>query len=120
MALFKRKSKKENKVSSCSCCEDNLKEKDRDELKTTDESRLLGVKILGGGCKKCDLLEQETKIALGELGLNLPLEHVTDFGEIASYGVMTTPALVVAGKVVLQGKNLKAKEIIKIVQKNLN
>ena len=118
MALFRRKRKQKDKAPCC-CCGDNLKEEKTDELKV-DNVNSLDVKILGGGCKKCDLLEQETKIALQELGLDLLLEHVTDFKEIASYGVMTTPALLVAGKVVLQGKTLKAEEIIKIVQKNLN
>ena len=44
------------------------------------------------------------------------IEHVTDWGEIASYGVMTTPALVVDGKVVSFGKVLKKDEVVKILK----
>ena len=56
------------------------------------------VKILGGGCAKCNQLEAATVEALGELGMDARIEHVRDFAEIAAYGVMTTPALVVDGK----------------------
>ncbi len=74
-----------------------------------------GIKVLGSGCKKCNQLEDAVKQALAELGKDTPVEHVTDFGEIAAYGVMSTPALVVDGKVVSQGKVLKAKELIKVL-----
>jgi hypothetical protein len=45
------------------------------------------------------------------------IDHVTDFAKIAAYGVMTTPALVVDGKVVSYGKALKTEEVVKILQK---
>ena len=45
------------------------------------------------------------------------IDHVTDFSEIAAYGVMTTPALVIDGKVVSYGKVLKVDEVVKILQK---
>lgn len=45
------------------------------------------------------------------------IEHITDFTRIAAYGVMTTPALVVAGKVVSYGKVLKVEEVVKILEK---
>lgn len=73
------------------------------------------VKILGGGCAKCDELESATCKALAELGMDTAVEHVRDFAVIATYGVMTTPALVVDGKVLSYGKVLsvqQAKELI--------
>ena len=56
------------------------------------------VKVLGSGCEKCNALEKATKEALEELGMNVQIDHVTDFAKIAAYGVMTTPALVVDEK----------------------
>lgn len=71
----------------------------------------LQVYILGSGCKNCNHLEEETKKALEEMGLKAELGHITDFLEIAKYGVMQTPALVVDGKVVLSGYVAKKEEI---------
>ena len=66
-----------------------------------------GVKVLGSGCAKCHALEDAAKAALEELNMDTTIDHVTDFAQIAAYGVMTTPALVVDGKVVSYGKVLK-------------
>ena len=62
------------------------------------------IKVLGSGCTNCQNLEKATREALLELGLDAELEHVTDPGEIASYGVMRTPALVVDEEVVVSGR----------------
>ncbi len=75
------------------------------------------VKVLGSGCKKCNQLEQATKEALENLGMDTAIDHVTDFSAIASYGVMTTPALVVDGKVVSYGKVLTTGEVETILSK---
>ena len=75
------------------------------------------IKVLGSGCTKCNELEAATKQALEELGIDETIEHVTDFAKIAAYGVMTTPALVVDGKVVSYGKVLKTEEVIEILKK---
>ncbi len=75
------------------------------------------VKVLGSGCKKCNQLEEATKKALSNLSMDTSIDHVTDFSAIASYGVMTTPALVVDGKVVSYGKVLKVEEVETILKK---
>ncbi len=75
------------------------------------------VKILGSGCAKCNALEANTLEALKALGMEPIVDHVTDFAAIASYGVMTTPALVVDGRVVSYGKLLKVEEITAILEK---
>ncbi len=62
------------------------------------------VKILGSGCANCRKLEENTRTALTDLGLDAEVEHVTDFGQIAGYGVMNTPGLVVDEEVVLSGR----------------
>lgn len=73
------------------------------------------IKILGSGCKKCNELEENAKEAVKEIGLNAEIIKVTDFKEIARYGVMTTPALVIDEKVVSKGKVLKKDEIKKFL-----
>jgi small redox-active disulfide protein 2 len=62
------------------------------------------LQILGTGCPKCNALAEATKIAAGELGLEFEIEKVTDLKTIMSFGVMTTPALVVDGAVKVAGK----------------
>jgi small redox-active disulfide protein 2 len=64
----------------------------------------MDVKILGTGCAKCNSLEAATRAAIEQLGMQADIDHVTDPGEIASWGVMATPALVVDGTVVLSGR----------------
>lgn len=75
------------------------------------------IKILGSGCKKCNELEDNVKNAVAELGLDAKITKVTDFKEIAKYGVMTTPALVIDEKVVSKGKVLKKNEVEELLIK---
>ena len=75
------------------------------------------VKVLGSGCAKCNALEAATAEALKQLGMSDTIDHVTDFSQIAAYGVMTTPALVIDGRVVSFGKVLKKDEVVKILQR---
>jgi small redox-active disulfide protein 2 len=62
------------------------------------------IKVLGSGCTNCQNLEKAAREALTELGLDATVEHVTDPGDIASYGVMRTPALVVDDQVLVSGR----------------
>lgn len=75
------------------------------------------IKILGAGCKNCVTLAENTKEALKQLGMEATIEKVTDYGQIASYGIMSTPGLVVDEKVVSFGRVLKATDIAKILGK---
>ena len=77
------------------------------------------IKMLGSYCRNCETLMANTKIALAELGMDCKVEKVTDFAEIARYGVMSIPALVIDEKVVSFGKVLKPKEIVKIVEDSI-
>lgn len=74
------------------------------------------IKILGSGCKKCLTLTDNTHAALNQLGLAAEVVKVTDFAEIAAYGVMSTPALVIDEQVVSTGKVLNADEIATLIQ----
>jgi len=77
----------------------------------------LEIKILGTGCKNCTTLEENTKAAIKQMGVEATVEKITDFAEIAAYGIMSTPGLVANGKVVSFGKVLKPNDIIKILEK---
>ena len=73
------------------------------------------IKILGTGCAKCKLLHQATINALAELDMAANVEKIEDIVEIMKYNVMTTPALVIDGKVVVKGRvpsNNEMKEIL--------
>ena len=61
------------------------------------------IKVLGSGCANCKILESRTREALKELCMDALVEKVTDYLQIASYGVMRTPGLVIDEKVVLSG-----------------
>ena len=74
------------------------------------------IKILGSGCSKCRTLIENTKVALTHLGLEAEIIKVTDFAEIAGYGIISTPALVINEKVVSVGKVLLSSEIEKFLQ----
>lgn len=95
--------KKENKTCCCETCTPQTME----NVKIAET----GIKILGSGCAKCHALEKAVQTAIQELQLNVDVEHITDFAQIASYGIMTTPALVIHGKVVSYGKVLSVEEI---------
>lgn len=115
MALF---GKKKETAANCGCggCCGNVDTESMAGAQTA-QSQGAAVKILGSGCKKCNELETNTKAALEQLGMDANIDHVTDFGQISAYGVMTTPALVVDGKVVSYGKVLKTEEVVKLLQK---
>ena len=74
------------------------------------------IKVLGGGCARCKSLEEITRQALNELGLHAAIEKVQDYQEIAGYGVMQTPGLVVNGKVVLSGRIPVLEELKDLLQ----
>lgn len=75
--------------------------------------------ILGSGCSKCHQLEQVTKEALEALGRDEALGHVTDPVDIAKYGVMSTPGLVVHNKLVSQGKVLSLEAVKDLLENHL-
>jgi small redox-active disulfide protein 2 len=64
----------------------------------------LQIRVLGPGCPSCDKLEQDLMEVMSELNLSADLDHVRDVKEIACYGVMGNPALVINGKVVAVGR----------------
>jgi len=69
-----------------------------------DPTGTLQIRVLGPGCPSCDKLEKDLMEVMAELNLPADLDHVRDVKEIACYGVMGNPALVINGKVVAVGR----------------
>ncbi|MDD2993210.1 MAG: thioredoxin family protein [Pygmaiobacter sp.] len=109
MGLFGKK-KKEEVAAPCECggaC----------ESKTEQDEQNATILVLGGGCAKCNQLEAAVRQAMDALGLKEAVGHVTDFTEIAAAGVMTTPALMIDGKVVSSGRVLSKGEALELLKK---
>ena len=62
------------------------------------------IKILGGGCANCQRLEAIARKVAADNQIEANFEDVKDYAEIMKYGVMSTPALVVDGKVLCSGR----------------
>ena len=75
------------------------------------------IKILGVGCKNCVNLAKNTEEALKELGMEATITKVTDMKDIAKYGIMSTPGLVIDEKVVSYGKVASTEEITELLKK---
>lgn len=73
------------------------------------------IQILGTGCPKCKILAANAEAAVKELGIEAQVEKVEKIRDIMKYGVMTTPALVIGGKVKSAGKVLDTEEIKKFL-----
>jgi small redox-active disulfide protein 2 len=69
------------------------------------------IKVLGPGCPRCDQTEKNVKEALQESGVDAQVEKVTGAMEIARYGVLTTPGVVIDGEVKSVGKVPDKEEI---------
>ncbi len=75
------------------------------------------IKVLGTGCPKCKALEKATREAVAETGIEAEVTKVEDIVDIMNHGVMTTPALIVDGKVVSKGRLLTVAEIKSLITK---
>lgn len=73
------------------------------------------IKVIGEGCEKCDKLYENTCLAVKELGLEASIDKVEDLLDIVRLGVMTTPSVMVDGKLIISGRVPKVKEIIKLL-----
>ena len=73
------------------------------------------IKVLGPGCKNCANLEKATRQAVADLGVQATIEKVTDYAQIASYGVLRTPGLVVDEQVLLSGRVARPAEIAQLL-----
>jgi small redox-active disulfide protein 2 len=74
------------------------------------------IEILGTGCAKCRATEKVVKKAVEELGIQAEVVKVEDLQDIINRGVMMTPAVVVDGKVRIEGHQPSVEEVKKIIK----
>ncbi len=77
------------------------------------------IKVLGGGCSKCQLLEKHVRMALEELGLKEEVILIKDYKDIAAHGVMLTPAVIVNGEKGVMGRVATVKEITALLSRHI-
>ena len=70
------------------------------------------IKVLGSGCRNCEITANAIAQAAQEAGVAVEIEKVTDVAEIMAYGVMSTPGVVVDGKLVHAG-GIPAPELVR-------
>ena len=73
------------------------------------------IKILGSGCSNCKKLFKNAEKAVKTADLKAEIIKVTDMAEIAASGILSTPGLVVDGKIISSGKVLSEKEILALI-----
>lgn len=76
----------------------------------------MNIKILGTGCSNCAKLEKITREAVSELGIVAEIEKVENIQDIISYGVMSTPALVINEEVKIYGKVPVKAKVMEILE----
>ena len=71
------------------------------------------VKVLGPGCKRCEATEDMVRKEAARQGIDVAIEKVSDYAAIAGYGILSTPGIVIDGKVVHAGGLPKAEDLAK-------
>jgi small redox-active disulfide protein 2 len=73
------------------------------------------IEVLGTGCAKCKNLYEAVQSAVKEKGVKAEVVKVEEIQKIMKYGVMSTPALVIDGKVIFSGKSATSAEIQRLL-----
>ncbi|MGD8512684.1 MAG: thioredoxin family protein [Deltaproteobacteria bacterium] len=76
----------------------------------------MDIKVLGPGCPRCEQTRKNVDDAVAESGVDANIEKVTDIMEIAKFGILATPGVVVDGEVRCAGKVPKKDEILKWIK----
>lgn len=64
---------------------------------------MIEVKVLGTGCSNCKATQKLIEYVASVNGIEITLEKVEDMAEIMSYGIMSTPGVIVDGKIAHAG-----------------
>ena len=76
----------------------------------------MNIKVIGTGCDKCDTVYKNVQTAIKELDVDAEIEKVEDLIDIVKLGVMTSPSLMVDGKLVISGRVAKKDELVKLLR----
>lgn len=76
----------------------------------------MNIKVIGTGCEKCDRLYANVQEALKITGRVAEVEKIEDLMEIVKLGVMTSPSLMIDGKLVVSGRIAKPDELVKLMK----
>ncbi len=79
----------------------------------------MNIKIVGPGCKNCTTLYEITKKVVGTMDADIVVEHVNEISQMIALGVNKSPGVIINDKIVSEGKRLKEKEVIQLIQKYL-
>ncbi len=74
------------------------------------------IKVCGPGCANCTRAENIVREALAEAGIDAQLYKITDFAEMAKLGVLSTPAIVINGKIKCVGKVPSKNEVLEWIK----
>ena len=75
----------------------------------------MNIKVIGSGCDKCTKLYKNTLAAAEQLNLDADIEKIEDLMDIVRLGVMTTPAVMADGKIIVSGQVPNVKEMIRLL-----
>lgn len=96
---------------SCGGEQDPKSSMDQGSLAKAEQAERYEIKVLGTGCANCNNTYQQIEKTAQQLGLTIEIEKVEDIAEIAKFGVMTTPTVVVNGQIVHSGGVPSAKMV---------
>ena len=84
-----------------------------------DESAFPTIRILGPGCTACETMEKDVRAILTELNIAADVDHVRDVNQIAEYGMVRTPSLVINNEIVLNGRSLPKAQLKSLIEQKL-
>lgn len=106
---------KKDKKPVCAC-QSNCSMTETKKIENSANSNCV-IKVLGTGCQSCHTLLENTKTAVSNMDISADVEYIQDMAQIAGYGVMSVPALVINEKPVVMGKVLKVSEVEDLLKK---
>ena len=78
------------------------------------------IRILGPGCTACETMEKDVKAILTELNIAADVDHIRDVNQIAEYGMVRTPSLIINDEIVLNGRSLPKSQLKKMIEEKLS
>lgn len=84
-----------------------------------EKSAFPTIRILGPGCPACETMEKDVRAILTEMNIAADVDHIRDVNQIAEYGMVRTPSLVINDEIVLNGRSLLKSQLKKLLEEKL-